>query len=133
MTRTWPFRRPSYNQRACFLEYGSELESPVILSRFYKMVTVHATNMPQNMRKYESYSRATVKNDSNDVTRISDDAQKSISRLRVTSEWYVGGTQYHMIVGFLHVYSTHLLDRLQVPDRLILTYDPLTDPLRRSV
>jgi hypothetical protein len=85
----------------------------VILSRFYKMITAHATNMPQNMRKYESYSRATVKNDSNDVTRISVDAQKSVSRLRVTSEWYVGGTQRHMIVGLLHVYSTHLVDRLQ--------------------
>lgn len=108
-----PFRRPSYNQRACFLEYGSELESPVILSRFYQMVTAHATNMPYNMRKHESYSRDTVRNDSNDVTRISVDAQKSISRLRVTPEWYVGGTLRHMIVGLLHVYSTHLVDRLK--------------------
>jgi hypothetical protein len=93
MLWTLPFRRPFYNQRTSFLEYGRELESPVILHRFYKMITAHATNVPQNMRKYESYSRATVKNDSNDVTRISVDAQKSVSRLRVTSEWYVGGIQ----------------------------------------
>jgi hypothetical protein len=77
------------------------------------MITAHATNMLENMRKYEGYSRATVQNDNNGVTRGSVDAPKFHLEASGDIGVVCRGTQRHMIVGLLHVYATYLIDRLQ--------------------